>query len=66
MTSPRLSKLERLAALVAIEAPGRLTAPTARTRASLIAEIRTELALRGFDWGQAHAEARRPPARPPA
>ena len=59
MSGPRLNKLERLAALVAIETTGKLTRGTTNVRASLVAEIRNELALRGFDWGQAHAEVRR-------
>lgn len=57
--TPRLTKLERLAALVAIEAPRALKGNHyAKIRNGLIAEIRTELALKGFDWGQAHHEAR--------
>lgn len=48
----RLSKIERLAAQLAIEAPARPGNRTVRLRAALITELRTELSLRGFDWAR--------------
>lgn len=46
----RLTKIERLAAQIATEAPARPGNRTVRIRAALITELRTELSLRGFDW----------------